>query len=287
MRDKERARRSGEGATSPSAGQSASGDLAVLAAVIRRGRQYLVCRRPAGKRHGGLWEFPGGKLEPGESWLDAARRELAEELGVDVTSAGVPVCRRRDPGSRFVIAFVPVEIAGEPRPREHDAFRWVELEEIQHVELAPADRAFVRDCLADLDALYRGHMAADLMRGGGQGGSPASGGEGRNGMDGHSGTSGAPKEHVSQPATLGELRGRGYLAVETAGYRRAEGVFFTRVADHAACLRYLMEGIPAVYQGILVGDDGADCQFTGEVFVSGVRLEAGRLRVDLRGIGAF
>jgi 8-oxo-dGTP pyrophosphatase MutT (NUDIX family) len=57
----------------------------VLAAVIRRQDRYLVCRRPAHKRHGGLWEFPGGKLEPGETLLEAARRELREELGAEVS----------------------------------------------------------------------------------------------------------------------------------------------------------------------------------------------------------
>ncbi len=52
--------------------------IRVIAAVIRRGPELLVCRRPAHKRHGGLWEFPGGKCEPGESDADTARRELLE-----------------------------------------------------------------------------------------------------------------------------------------------------------------------------------------------------------------
>ena len=50
-----------------------------MAAVIERDGKLLVCRRPGHKRHGGLWEFPGGKLEPGETIVDAARRELDEE----------------------------------------------------------------------------------------------------------------------------------------------------------------------------------------------------------------
>ena len=54
----------------------------VIAAVIQRGDQRLICQRPPHKRHGGLWEFPGGKVEPNESDESAARRELAEELGV-------------------------------------------------------------------------------------------------------------------------------------------------------------------------------------------------------------
>ncbi|HSG49130.1 MAG TPA: NUDIX domain-containing protein, partial [Longimicrobiales bacterium] len=57
--------------------------IPVIAAVIHRDGRYLVGRRPDDKRHGGLWEFPGGKLDPGESWLEAARRELSEELEMD------------------------------------------------------------------------------------------------------------------------------------------------------------------------------------------------------------
>lgn len=118
--------------------------IPVLAAVIRRGHRTLVARRPADKRHGGLWEFPGGKLEPGESWLDAARRELREELGVEVTAVGEPVFRRRDPASAFEIVFVEVEIEGEPEALEHEALRWMSVEHMMTLELAPADAAFAR-----------------------------------------------------------------------------------------------------------------------------------------------
>ena len=60
----------------------------VVAAVIRRGDTLLVGRRPEAKRHGGMWEFPGGKIDPGETPEDAARRELAEELALSVTAVG-------------------------------------------------------------------------------------------------------------------------------------------------------------------------------------------------------
>lgn len=122
----------------------ASSLIPVLAAVIRRGDAYLVCRRPAHKRHGGLWEFPGGKLEPGESLADAARRELAEELGVAVVGVGRELFARRDPGSAFVISFVEVTIDGEPAALEHDALRWATAAELRGMELAPSDGEFVR-----------------------------------------------------------------------------------------------------------------------------------------------
>src|SRR5262245_8146333 len=115
----------------------------VLAAVIQRDGQYLICQRPAHKRHGGLWEFPGGKLESGETHQDAARRELAEELGVDVQTVGNPLFSVADPGSEFVIEFVPVTIEGEPRCIEHSAVQWLTIDELAKLALAPSDRLFV------------------------------------------------------------------------------------------------------------------------------------------------
>ncbi len=117
----------------------------VLAAVIRRGGRYLLCRRPAHKRHGGLWEFPGGKIEAGESLYDVASRELREELGVEVTRcAEAPRFETRDAGSPFVIEFTDIEIRGEPRALEHEEVRWVEADELDAMDLAPADRLFAQ-----------------------------------------------------------------------------------------------------------------------------------------------
>jgi 8-oxo-dGTP diphosphatase len=119
-----------------------SGTIAVLAAVIAKDGHYLVCKRPAHKRHGGLWEFPGGKLEVGESWLEAARRELAEELDLAVESVAEPLYAVHDVGSPFVITFVPVTAAGDPQPLEHEELCWAKLDDLKAMELAPSDRAF-------------------------------------------------------------------------------------------------------------------------------------------------
>ena len=118
--------------------------MRVLAAVIRRQGRYLLCRRPVRKRHGGLWEFPGGKLEPGETLARAAGRELKEELGTEVTGYGPLLFSHREAGSPFQIEFVPVEIAGEPEALEHEEVRWVSAEELEGLALAPSDRAFVQ-----------------------------------------------------------------------------------------------------------------------------------------------
>jgi len=95
------------------------------------------------KRHGGLWEFPGGKLEAGESWLDAANREMIEELGVGVPDVGEPLFSVTDPGSEFEIVFVPTSIEGEPRCIEHSDLKWLTLQELPALDLAPSDRKFV------------------------------------------------------------------------------------------------------------------------------------------------
>jgi mutator protein MutT len=115
----------------------------VVAAVVRRGGALLLCRRPDHKRHGGLWEFPGGKSAPGETLAEAAARELREELGLELAGVGARLGSHRDPGSSFVVHFVEVEAAGDPRAAEHDEVAWVADDDIAGLALAPADRAFV------------------------------------------------------------------------------------------------------------------------------------------------
>jgi len=115
----------------------------VIAAVVSRGDDLLVCQRPLSKRHGGLWEFPGGKCESGESDADAARRELHEELGVEVTEVGEAELTIADPGSSFLIVFVPVRIVGEPTCHEHIALAWGRPSDLARLPLAPSDRRFV------------------------------------------------------------------------------------------------------------------------------------------------
>jgi 8-oxo-dGTP pyrophosphatase MutT (NUDIX family) len=123
--------------------------IRVLAAVIQKADRYLVCLRPRHKRHGGLWEFPGGKLESGENLLEAARRELREELGVEVIGVGDPIFSSRDQDSSFLIEFTLVAIAGTPKAREHDEVRWATPEETRSLNLAPADRAFASHYFRD------------------------------------------------------------------------------------------------------------------------------------------
>ena len=87
-------------------------------------------------------------MDPGETSEDAARRELREELDVEVLSCGTTLLSVRDPDSPFVIHFVEVEIVGEPQPIEHEAITWRTAEEAIELPLAPSDRTFVQYCLA-------------------------------------------------------------------------------------------------------------------------------------------
>ena len=116
--------------------------IRVAAAVICRNGKYLICHRPAHKRHGGLWEFPGGKLEADESLLDALRRELDEELAVEVERVGQVLYTQQDPGSAFVIEFVETVIKGEPVALEHADILWGTLDQLSTMPLAPSDRVF-------------------------------------------------------------------------------------------------------------------------------------------------
>ncbi len=120
----------------------------VVAAVIRRGDAVLLGLRPAAKRHGLMWEFPGGKVVDGESFAEALSRELEEELRVSVIDVREALFVARDPGSPFEIHFVPVRIAGTPRAVEHEELRWADSTELGALPLAPADARFANEVLA-------------------------------------------------------------------------------------------------------------------------------------------
>jgi mutator protein MutT len=117
--------------------------IAVGAAVIRRDGRVLLGLRPEGKRHGGLWEFPGGKLDVGETLEEAIGRELREELGLTLRRIGAALFRASDPGSPYEISFVEAEASGSPRALEHTEVRWFEPAALRDLDLAPADRRFV------------------------------------------------------------------------------------------------------------------------------------------------
>jgi 8-oxo-dGTP diphosphatase len=122
----------------------------VAAALILHEGCYLLTRRKAHVHLGGLWEFPGGKREPGESLEDCLRRELREELGIEITEP-VPfqIIRHAYPQKTVELHFFRCSIKdGQPRPLGCDALQWVPPEELPRMPLPPADRPLV-------DALLR------------------------------------------------------------------------------------------------------------------------------------
>lgn len=114
--------------------------LVVGAAWIRDGR-CLVGLRPPGGSAGNKWEFPGGKVEPGESPEGALLRELREELGVEVQVESYVGRGTQDVGTTRILLDVYFVSApeGEPEAREHQALRWVSAEEVPTLDWAPAD----------------------------------------------------------------------------------------------------------------------------------------------------
>ena len=117
--------------------------ITVAAAVIERKGRALLGRRPLDKRHGGLWEFPGGKLAARETLGEALGRELREELGLELERVGAVLFHSRDPDSPFDIYFVKVSARGVPRALEHIELEWCDRSRIMELDLAPADRRFV------------------------------------------------------------------------------------------------------------------------------------------------
>jgi mutator protein MutT len=114
----------------------------VVAAVIDRDDRLLICLRPPEKQHGGLWEFPGGKIHADETVAAAVARELKEELAVTATHVGDVLFSTYDQRSGFEILFLPTQIVGEPQALEHSAITWCARSDLLLYTLAPSDEAF-------------------------------------------------------------------------------------------------------------------------------------------------
>ncbi|ANI29149.1 pyrimidine (deoxy)nucleoside triphosphate pyrophosphohydrolase [Yersinia entomophaga] len=113
----------------------------VVAAIIQHQDKILLAQRDESSDQAGLWEFPGGKVEPGESQPQALRRELAEELDIDAKISGYVASHQRDlPDRRICLhAWRVEEFYGEPQMHCHSALIWVTPEQALNYPLAPAD----------------------------------------------------------------------------------------------------------------------------------------------------
>ena len=114
----------------------------VTAAVIGGpdGR-ILVCSRPAGTHMAGKWEFPGGKIEPGETAEACIRREIREELGMEIVAGPVLTVMEHDYGVKYVrVTFFLAVSDDAPAAKDNQEFRWVSFQEIGSVDFLDADR---------------------------------------------------------------------------------------------------------------------------------------------------
>ncbi|MEL7311684.1 MAG: 8-oxo-dGTP diphosphatase MutT [Pseudomonadota bacterium] len=119
--------------------------MQVVAGILQRDQEVLVAQRPEGKHGAGFWEFPGGKVEDGESATAALQRELLEELGIDIGDTADLCVIEHDYAERSVrLNFQRVlDWQGVPRACEQQQIRWVSLNDIDAVEFLPANREVV------------------------------------------------------------------------------------------------------------------------------------------------
>ena len=118
----------------------------VAAALIQRQGRILICRRRADQDHPGKWEFPGGKLEPGETPETCLRRELAEELRIEaVIGNEITRYRFQYPGRKQLqlVFFTVFEYRGEPDYGHFAEVRWAPLEQLASFDFLEGDVEFV------------------------------------------------------------------------------------------------------------------------------------------------
>ena len=113
----------------------------VTAAIIERDGKVLIARRAPASKLAGQWEFPGGKVEEGETLQQCLVRELKEELGIDVTVGAHVVSSdfRYDHGGFRIEAFRVTWVSGALTLKDHDKIEWIKASELGNFSLLPAD----------------------------------------------------------------------------------------------------------------------------------------------------
>ena len=124
----------------------------VVAALIWQDGKFMACQRPAHKARGLLWEFVGGKVEPGESREEALIRECREELNVEIEVGDIFMNLVHEYPDLTVnlILYEASIVSGEPEKLEHNDIKWLSPEEIPQYEFCPADK----DILAEIRRRY-------------------------------------------------------------------------------------------------------------------------------------
>lgn len=123
----------------------------VAVGVIVKGNQIFVSKRAVDLHQGGLWEFPGGKIESAESVEQAMARELAEEVGIDVTNQTPFMLIEHDYGDKQVCLHVSIvdEFEGEPRGVEGQLTKWIAIQELHNLAFPAANQEIVNKLQAE------------------------------------------------------------------------------------------------------------------------------------------
>ena len=118
----------------------------VVAALIWKNNKFMICQRPAHKARALLWEFVGGKVEPGETKEQALIRECREELAItlDVGDVFMDVTHEYPDITVHMTLFNATITEGEPQKIEHNDIRWITPDEIQNYDFCPADVAILK-----------------------------------------------------------------------------------------------------------------------------------------------
>jgi 8-oxo-dGTP diphosphatase len=116
--------------------------IPVVTALMRKNGKILLGLRPQGESLAGSWEFPGGKIDQGESPEEALKRELNEELAIDAEVATLRLVHTHSYGERGVLLlFYDVNFwKGEPKNIYHEDLKWVEPEDLQKLQIPEANR---------------------------------------------------------------------------------------------------------------------------------------------------
>lgn len=122
----------------------------VVAALIWDGRRFMICQRPAHKARGLLWEFVGGKVEPGETKQQALVRECREELAVEIAVGEVFMeVVHAYPDITVELTLFHAAIArGIPQMLEHNDIRWITPQQIPQFDFCPADEEILKRIIA-------------------------------------------------------------------------------------------------------------------------------------------
>ena len=121
--------------------------IEVVGAIIKDGDRYLVGQRAANKAQGGLWEFMGGKIEPGETPEQALARECREELTLEIENEHIidsVVHEYPEKTIRLTLILCSPKSGSVPKALEHQQIRWVTRSEMDALDFAPADRELIR-----------------------------------------------------------------------------------------------------------------------------------------------